>query len=279
MKTRRIVLFGIPFDTVNESQALLKLHYYSQLPKGEQHLCTTPNPEMIMESRENPKFFDILKNADFSLADGTGILWASGFLPLQKLEIPSFMKKKQKWKNFWEGITSLWKFTHDRKNFPRQIKSRIAGVDLFGNFLATSQARIFLLGGKKKAAAILAEHFPNVVGFYNGTVDEKNTPAIIQQINGSNAEVLFVALGAPKQEFWIADNLKNTTNIRFAMGVGGAFDFLTGYQKRAPKWMQEKGFEWLYRFYKHPLRIGRILQATIGFFFLTIKEKGGTDPS
>ena len=273
MKTRRILLFGIPFDTVNEEQAVLKLHYYSQLPKGEQKICVTPNPEMIVEASKNHEFHDILHESDMSLADGTGILWASGFLPLSKLDVEAPLQKKLSLENFILGIISLFRFTFSRKKFERQIRSRVTGTDVFGRFLATSQAKVFLLGGSEGAAKEIAEKFENVVGVYDSFVEPEIDEQIVREINESGAEVLFVALGAPKQEMWITKNISRMPNVRFAMGVGGAFDFLTGKQKRSPEWMRRNGLEWVYRFVHNPFRAMRMWNATVRFFLVTVRER------
>jgi|SRR6185295_1324304 len=274
METRRITLFGIPFDTVSESQALLKLHYYSQLPLGEQKICLTPNPEMVVAAATEKTFYDILRRSDFSVADGTGVLWASGFLPLSTLDFALLGQKPLKLKNLFSGLFSLLKFAFARNSFAREIKTRVTGTDLLAHFLATSQAKIFLLGGAAGAAKNLAANFPHIVGFYDSVVTLENSAEICALINSSQAEVLFVGLGSPKQEFWIAENLKQCPNIRFAMGVGGAFDFLSGVQKRAPSWLRSIGLEWLYRLIKEPHRFSRIWNATVKFFLLTVREKG-----
>ncbi len=273
METRRIFVLGVPFDTVSPSQALLKLHYYSQLPQGEQYICTTPNPEMIVQSLHNAKFLSILRKSNLSLADGTGILWASGFLSLDKVGIETSLKKKLTFENFILGILSLFRFAFDRKNYTREIKRRVTGVDIFGQFLATSQSKVFLLGGKEGAAEEIANQFSNVVGFYDNFVEQEFDSNLVQKVNDSGAVALFVALGSPKQELWIARNISAMPNIRFAMGVGGAFDFLTGRQKRAPQWMQTSGLEWVYRLLRNPVRAGRIFNATIRFFLCTVRER------
>ncbi|MBI5414208.1 WecB/TagA/CpsF family glycosyltransferase [Candidatus Peregrinibacteria bacterium] len=273
MKTHRIELFGIPFDVVNTHHALLKLHYYSQVSLGEQYFCVTPNPEMIVYASKHPAFFRILKDADFSLPDGTGILWASGFLPPLELQKLSSSRRKKMWKIFLDGVRSLWQFTFDRKNFRGRIFARITGTDMFGDFLATSQAKIFLLGGAPLSAKTLAENFPNIVGYYDGKVTSEKSAAILEHIKNSDARVLFVALGSPKQEMWISEHLSKIPNIRFAMGVGGAFDFIAGKRKRAPFWMQRAGLEWLFRLLREPKRIVRIFRATVSFFFLALRER------
>ncbi len=101
-------------------------------------------------------------------------------------------------------------------------------------------------------------------------VDENNS--IIEQINQSGAQILFVAFGMGKQEKWIYENLHKIPNVKIAMGVGGSFDFISGHIKRAPLFLRHLGLEWLYRLVQQPSRIGRIFNATLRFSFLAIKS-------
>ena len=120
--------------------------------------------------------------------------------------------------------------------------------------------KIFLYGAKeevvKTAKKKLKEKYENIkiVGTMNGY--EKDEQKIIDAINKSNADIVFVALGSPKQENWILNN-KEKINAKIFQGVGGSFDVISGNIKRAPKWMQKIGLEWLYRLIKEPKRIFR----------------------
>jgi N-acetylglucosaminyldiphosphoundecaprenol N-acetyl-beta-D-mannosaminyltransferase len=95
-----------------------------------------------------------------------------------------------------------------------------------------------------------------VAGYRNGYFASGETAAVVEQIRQSGAELLFVAMGSPVQEIFIASNLI-ATGARFALGVGGAFDHLSGLSRRAPKWMQRAGLEWLYRLLSEPRRLWR----------------------
>ena len=86
-------------------------------------------------------------------------------------------------------------------------------------------------------------------------------------------DILFVAYGSPHQEFWIHRNLFKLNSVKVAIGVGGTFDFYAGKRKRAPKWMQKIGLEWLWRLTGEPKRLSRIWNATFVFARLVAKEK------
>ena len=102
----------------------------------------------------------------------------------------------------------------------------------------------------------LKEKYPNIkiVGTINGY--EKDNKKIIDKINKSKADIIFVALGSPKQELWITENMDKLC-VKVYQGVGGSFDVFSGNIKRAPKWMQNCGLEWFYRLLKEPKRIFR----------------------
>ena len=104
------------------------------------------------------------------------------------------------------------------------------------------------------------ELYPGVqiVGCHNGYFTDADVPAIIEEINNSGAEMLFVALGAPKQEKWILAH-RAELKPRILMGIGGSFDVLAGKMERAPKWMQDASLEWAFRLYKQPSRFMRML--------------------
>ena len=123
----------------------------------------------------------------------------------------------------------------------------------------------------KKAKENLEIKFPNIqiVGTINGY--EKDNDKIIKAINKSKADIVFVALGSPKQEYWITENM-NKVNAKIFQGVGGSFDVFSGNIKRAPKWMQKIGLEWLYRLIKEPKRIFRQIKL-VKFLWLALIEK------
>ena len=104
---------------------------------------------------------------------------------------------------------------------------------------------------------------------------EEENRKMVSAVNASNADIVLVSLTAPKQDIWIAQN-KNVLNPALYIGIGGAFEVMAGLTKRAPKWMQASGLEWLYRFIQEPKRLFRryFIEAPV-FIPLVIKQKFG----
>jgi N-acetylglucosaminyldiphosphoundecaprenol N-acetyl-beta-D-mannosaminyltransferase len=259
-KLQKFLVQDIPFYKTSEEEVLEELSKDSEVSPEKIQKIYTPNPEMIVECKKNEKFKKVLQNADLSLADGNGILWASG--------LPHIEGKFFFWKFFMISF-SLFRYAFFRKNYPKKISFPICGSDIFQKFLEktkkSSKIKIFLLGGEEGSAKFVQKKYSQVVGVFDGFVNEKTKPEVLKQIEKSQANFLFVALGAPKQEFFIAENenfLAKNTHITKAMGVGGSFDFISGHQTRAPKFFRKLGLEWVFRLIKHPERAGRIWNAT-----------------
>lgn len=192
---------------------------------GKSHIVTA-NSEMLYLTTRDKKLKNILQKAEIVTPDGVGAVWAA-------------------------------------KKLSKPVKERVAGFDLFKSILEHgNEINVFLLGAKKntveKAADYISKSYEKieVVGINDGYFE--NSDLVVSEINGSRADVLFVALGCPKQEYWISDNLDNL-NVKVAMGVGGSFDVIAGEVKRAPKMWQSLGLEWAYRLIKQPSRFLRML--------------------
>ena len=190
----------------------------------------TANAEIIMMAQKLPAYKALLEKTDLVLADGAGTEWAG-------------------------------------RTLGHQVPERVAGFDLFLELLregAQRGTKFFLFGAApgiaEAAAQKAAEIAPGVqiVGTRNGYFTQADEPEIIRQINGSGAQVLFAALGAPKQEFWLEEH-RDALAPALRVGLGGSFDVLAGKMERAPKWMQEASLEWLFRLYKQPSRLGRMM--------------------
>ena len=123
----------------------------------------------------------------------------------------------------------------------------------------------------QKAEVELKKKYPKLV--ISGTCDGYcESEESIKKINDSDANILFVALGSPKQEMFILENRERLTNIKILMPVGGSFDVISNSIKRAPNWIIKLNLEWLYRLIRQPWRIFRQLKL-IKFILLVIKEK------
>ncbi|UOQ50284.1 WecB/TagA/CpsF family glycosyltransferase [Gracilibacillus caseinilyticus] len=201
---------------------------FNLMGTSDQAFIVAVNPEKIMKAAEDPELKDLINAADYQIPDGIGILIASR---LQK----------------------------------GSVRDRITGIDLMQTLVAEAEKRekkIFLYGGKpgvadKAAAQIQLDHPKiNIAGTINGY--EKDEEKIIETINAANPDILFVALGSPKQEEWIKAN-KQRLNVSVFQGVGGSFDVIAGNIKRAPKIFIKFGLEWLYRLLIEPWRIKRQL--------------------
>lgn len=142
----------------------------------------------------------------------------------------------------------------------KELKKRVTGIDLMQKICKQHDeigAKIFLYGSTKKnvelASLQLKKKYPNIniVGFIDGYQESE---IVIESINKNNPNIVFVALGSPKQEFWIHEN-KEKICASVIMGVGGSFDVIAGQVKRAPIFLQKLGLEWLYRFMKQPKKM------------------------
>jgi N-acetylglucosaminyldiphosphoundecaprenol N-acetyl-beta-D-mannosaminyltransferase len=194
------------------------------------NIIVTPNTEIVMEAQKDPTLLKVIEDADLVIPDGIGLIYAS------KIQ--------------GTGLTE-----------------RVTGVDLMLKVLEychLHHKRIFLLGGKpgvaEKAGENIVTRFSNVkiAGVRDGYFKIEDDPSIIEEINTSGADILFTALGAPKQEKWM-DQYRNALNVKVAMGVGGSVDIWAGTVERAPEIYQKLGLEWFYRLMKEPWRYKRMM--------------------
>ncbi|MGH2537055.1 MAG: WecB/TagA/CpsF family glycosyltransferase, partial [Candidatus Promineifilaceae bacterium] len=230
MSDRKTVdLLGVPVDALTTAEALGRIEGFMAEPRL--HQIATVNPEFVMAAQANPAFMAVLRAADLRLADGVGLLWAGR----------------------WLG---------------RPLPERVAGSDMVYHIARQAAARgwrLFLLGGgegvAEAAAAVFRARYPGltVAGTYTGSPRPAEDGAILERIGRAGAEILFVAYGAPQQDLWIGRNRDALVGVRLAMGVGGALDFVTGRARRAPRWLQRAGLEWLHRLWREPWRWRRML--------------------
>jgi len=247
-----VTIMGLTLHSTSRSKVLRAIQY--KLVKKEKFSLVTPNPEIILEAQKNQRLKDFINQADFSLPDGVGLSWASKFLYGIKLNrIPGRM--------FFLDLLEL--------------------ADLKG-------LKIYLLGASesvnKKAVDKILKNYPKIkVRGSSGAILNKNAKPVslrnrkyyydtLKQINEFKPDILFVALGAPKQELYLADNLKDL-NVGGAMTVGGSLDYFVGKIPSPPKIVSDCGMEWLWRLIHEPKRVVRIFKATVVFPCLVIKEK------
>ncbi|MBC1210475.1 WecB/TagA/CpsF family glycosyltransferase [Listeria booriae] len=172
------------------------------------------------------------------------------------------------------------------KMLGKKVPERVAGIDLMDEVLqlANEKAyRVFFFGATeevvRKVVMASSEKYPNVqiVGHENGYFKASESATIADDIRHSQADIVFVAFSSPKKEFWIHEQLERM-NVPFVMGVGGSFDVIAGKTKRAPRWMQNAGLEWFYRFIQEPVRMfERYIGGNLIFLghILKAKKKAG----
>jgi N-acetylglucosaminyldiphosphoundecaprenol N-acetyl-beta-D-mannosaminyltransferase len=162
------------------------------------------------------------------------------------------------------------------RSFKNPCKERITGIDLTLELAALAERKkftIYLLGAApgigEEVAIRLKMRYPKIkiVGIYAGSPQKEDEENILGRINKTKPDLLLVAFGAPKQDKWIAHNLKKM-HLSIAIGVGGTFDFIAEKVKRAPLWMQKSGLEWFFRLILEPGRWHR--QLALPYFWLKI---------
>ena len=239
----RISICNIPVDVLTMQQTVDLIDNAIQEKRPIHHVVI--NAVKVVNAQKDLELRESIINCDIINADGQGIIWASRIL-----------------------------------NKP--LPERVAGIDLMENLVQLSairKYRIFLLGAKEeivnKVIDIYSQKYGNniIAGYCNGYFKKEEEDKIAQKIANSNADILFVAMSSPKKEIFL-NTYKDLIKTPFIMGVGGSFDVVSGYVKRAPLWMQEWGLEWFYRTMQEPRRMWRrYLFGNSAFIFLVLKEK------
>ena len=231
-------VLGVKVNTENYDGLMKEV--FNRIEKKDKALIVAINPEKIIKSKNDPALKELLNNAEIQIPDGIGVILAS---------------KIQK----------------------GQIRARVTGVDMMLRLCEEAANRnksIFLYGGKpgvaNQAKAKLESLFPSikVVGTQDGY--EKDPQKVNDRINEAEPEILFVAMGSPKQENWINENREELYPTIY-QGVGGSFDVLAGTVKRAPAIFQKLGLEWFYRLLKEPKRLKR--QLALPLFLLEVAKR------
>lgn len=267
-----IDILNIPIKKVKKDQFL---NLVKEIIKHKQKLqVATVNAEFLVDSQNDQKFYEILKSS-FNITDSVAILWAAFYLKYSNTKI-LFLRILLKIILF---LPSLILIPFGALIF-KVIPERLAGADIFWDLIEiahNNKLNIFLLGAgpniAKKTAKILKQKYHNlqIVGAEMG--DDLRPEALLKKINQRQTNLLFVAYGAPKQEKWIANNLKYLNYGIVAIGVGGTFDFVSGHVKRAPLWLRKIGLEWFYRLCQEPKkRLKRIIKAIFIFPWLVFNK-------
>lgn len=233
-------VLGVRVDCLEAASALRRIE--ELVGTDGAHLVATVNPEFVMRAQEDGEFARVLDQADLCLPDGTGVVWAA---------------RRQ-------GC---------------DLSEPVTGVDLVGPIAmmcARRGFRLFLLGAAPGVAAELATMLREVnpgleVAAHAGSPDPGDDAGTTQRIREHGAQVLLIAYGSPAQEMWF-DRLKGSLGVSVGVGVGGAFDYLTGRVPRAPAWMRRAGLEWLGRLARQPWRVRRM--AVLPVYAIKVLRSG-----
>jgi len=237
----------------------IDIHNYRRkdfLENLEEGVVVTPNIDHLVKLQKDQKFYTSYINAEHTVCDSRIVQLFSHFL------YPS-----------------------------KGIVQQIAGSDLFPSFCEfhktnTDQMKVFLLGGTEESVKLARRNINNkysseiIIDTYSPPFgfefDSVENDKILDKINNSEATVLAVGVGAPKQENWIYNNRYKLPKVKIFFAIGATISFESGLLKRAPNWITSIGFEWLYRMFQEPKRlIKRYLYEDILFLWLVFKQKLG----
>ncbi|MDD2585170.1 MAG: WecB/TagA/CpsF family glycosyltransferase [Syntrophomonadaceae bacterium] len=234
-------ILGCYIDLVNMQEAVESIG--NIIANGVPGQIVTLNAEIIYRARQEYELQQIINSARLVTPDGIGVVWAA-------------------------------------RSLGYQIKERVTGIDLLNRLCELAAQKgwsIYLLGAAPGVAAAagekLIQQYPrlNISGIHDGYFSENEQDGIIEQIKALAPDILCVALGAPRQEYWIKENMARL-GVPVCIGVGGSFDVISGIKERAPEFMIKMNLEWLYRLVKEPTRIKRQL-ALPRFALQVLKHK------
>jgi N-acetylglucosaminyldiphosphoundecaprenol N-acetyl-beta-D-mannosaminyltransferase len=231
-----ISILGAPvsiFNSYDDAVQLIRQRISSRRPT----FCVAINPEKVFRAKREPRLSRVLNSAQVQICDGVGISLASMLLY-------------------------------------RRLLPRCTGIDLFLRLIRVSAEegwKVFLLGASPQSNAAACRFFVKtypslkIVGSQDGYFKDSST--IVERINESGADLLFVAMGTPRQEFWISEHMPRL-RVPFCMGVGGSLDIVAGSAKRAPALFRKTGMEWFFRLLAEPDRLRR--QMALPLFTMEI---------
>jgi N-acetylglucosaminyldiphosphoundecaprenol N-acetyl-beta-D-mannosaminyltransferase len=239
---REVRLFGLRIDSLTLLDTLDRVDEFVR--SGGAHQQVSINVDKIVKASKSPELRDIVNACSLVNVDGMPVIWASRLLG-------------------------------------KPVRARIAGIDLFEAIMRAAPARgwrIYLLGSKPEVVSATRRHFERtcpgirIVGVRDGYWKPGEELAVVKAVADARPDILFVALGSPRKEEFLAMH-QTRMRIPFAMGVGGSFDVFAGNARRAPRLIQTLGLEWFYRFCQEPRRLfRRYFIEDVGFLGLLWKE-------
>jgi N-acetylglucosaminyldiphosphoundecaprenol N-acetyl-beta-D-mannosaminyltransferase len=244
MKKKRIDFLNIPVDVLTLNETINIVEEAIIKSKNLQHVVINAGKVVLMQ--KDKELFKSVVSCDIINADGQSIVWAARFLG-------------------------------------KYLPARVAGIDLMQELVhlaAQNNYKCFFLGAKQEVIDTVVAKYTEkygssiISGYRNGYFSTEEEPEIAREIASSGAQLLFVAISSPRKENFLYTYRDVLSKVNFTMGVGGSFDIVAGLTKRAPKWMQNIGLEWFYRFTQEPERMWkRYLIGNSKFIWLVIKEK------
>ena len=237
----RVEILGCKLDVLDANEAAVQIMTFAREGAGAQ--VVTLGTEMVVHAQKDERFRDVVNASALSLCDTVGVL--------------SVARRRG-----------------------ANLHERVTGVELVERLCAQSAREglpVYFLGGTEgaaaDAAAIMEARFPGLVvaGTRNGFFTDDEIAGVVDEIRASGAKLLFVGMGSPRQELWLAEHL-GETGTGAAVGVGGSFDVLGGRVTRAPRFMRRLGLEWLYRLVKEPHRWRR--QLALPYFVWLVALDG-----
>ena len=239
---REVHLFGLRIDSLTLLDTLDRVDEF--IRDGGAHQQVSINVDKIVKAAKSPQLRDIVNSCALVNVDGMPVIWASRLLG-------------------------------------EPVRARIAGIDLFEAIMHAAPRRgwrIYLLGARQEVVEATRRHFETacpgieIVGARDGYWKPDEETLVVDEIASARPDILFVALGSPRKEEFLA-RYQTRMRIPFAMGVGGSFDVVAGSVRRAPRWIQNLGFEWFYRFSQEPRRLfRRYFVEDLGFLRLLVGE-------
>ena len=241
--SNRIHILNTRIDNYSMTESLELIDKHISTQQSLHHVVV--NAGKIVAMQDDAQLMQSVNEADLINADGQAVVWASKILG-------------------------------------KPLKERVAGIDLMSNLVELAhkkEYKIFFLGAKEEVVkkvvqTYTAQYTENIIaGYKNGYFSTEDEKDIANEIAASGAQILFVAISSPTKENFLYTHKETLSKVFFVMGVGGSFDVVAGLVKRAPKWMQNLGLEWLYRLLQEPQRMWkRYLLGNTKFVLLVIKE-------
>jgi N-acetylglucosaminyldiphosphoundecaprenol N-acetyl-beta-D-mannosaminyltransferase len=242
-RTERAELLGLSFDAVTMETAVARCLEFCRAPRAS-HTVITANASHLCMMRHNPELALACRAAHLIVADGMSVVWAL-------------------------------------RASGQPVPERVAGVDLMARLLAEAreqQLRVYFLGAKREVVAALVEksrlQHPGIeiAGFRDGYFGRDDHPGIVEEIRSSRADILFIGMPSPFKETW-CERHRQRLEVPVIMGVGGSFDVLAGFIRRAPRWAQVAGLEWLWRLLMEPRKLWkRYLTTNTEFTWFAAQE-------